>query len=168
LKNYYNPDLATHEVHIYTDGAAKGNPGNGGYGVILELVGQSYRKEFFEGFRLTTNNRMELLAVIVGLEKLKKPLTKVLVISDSRYVIDPVVKGWVFGWEKKGFAGKKNPDLWMRFLKIYRKHKVDFQWVKGHNQHPQNERCDELAVMASMLPQLSVDVFYEQQGEKLL
>jgi len=150
----------SHQVHIYTDGAAKGNPGNGGYGVVMELVGTTYKKEFYEGFRLTTNNRMELLAVIVGLEKLTKPMS-VLVISDSKYVIDSVVKGWVFGWEKKGFAGKKNPDLWKRFLKIYRKHKVDFKWIKGHNNHPQNERCDELAVMASMLPKLSVDVFYE-------
>ncbi|OYU80936.1 MAG: ribonuclease HI [Flavobacterium sp. BFFFF1] len=157
-----------HQVHIYTDGAAKGNPGNGGYGVVMELVGTGYRKEFYEGFRLTTNNRMELLAVIVGLEKLKTPNMTVLVVSDSKYVIDSVVKGWVFGWEKKGFAGKKNPDLWMRFLKIYRKHKVDFMWVKGHNAHPQNERCDELAVMASMQPKLSVDVFYEKEEAKLL
>lgn len=155
-----------HDVHIYTDGAAKGNPGNGGYGVILEMVGQPYRKEFYEGFRLTTNNRMELLAVIVGLEKLKNPMTRVLVVSDSKYVIDSVVKGWVFGWEKKDFAGKKNSDLWLRFLKIYRKHKVEFQWIKGHNQHPQNERCDELAVMASQLPTLSVDVFYEKEAKK--
>jgi ribonuclease HI len=157
-----------HEVYIFTDGAAKGNPGNGGYGVVMELVGTGYRKEFYEGFRLTTNNRMELLAVIVGLEKLKKPQMKVLVVSDSKYVIDSVVKGWVFGWEKKGFTGKKNPDLWMRFLKIYRKHQVDFKWVKGHNNHPQNERCDELAVMASMQAKLSVDSFYEKEEAKLL
>lgn len=158
----------THEVHIYTDGAAKGNPGNGGYGVVMEHVGTGYKKEFYEGFRLTTNNRMELLAVIVGLEKLKKLQMKVLVVSDSKYVIDSVVKGWVFGWEKKGFAGKKNSDLWLRFLKIYRKHQVDFKWIKGHNNHPQNERCDELAVMASLQPKLSVDSFYEKEAEKLL
>jgi ribonuclease HI len=158
----------THDVHIYTDGAAKGNPGPGGYGVVMEWVGQPYQKEFYEGFRLTTNNRMELLAVIVGLEKLKNPNTRVLVISDSKYVVDSVVKGWVFGWEKKGFTGKKNPDLWMRFLKIYRKHKVDFKWIKGHNNHPQNERCDVLAVMASALPNLSVDAFYEKEGARLL
>lgn len=157
-----------HEVYIFTDGAAKGNPGNGGYGVVMELVGTGYRKEFYEGFRLTTNNRMELLAVIVGLEKLKKPNRKVLVVSDSKYVIDSVVKGWVFGWEKKGFTGKKNPDLWMRFLKIYRKHQVEFKWVKGHNNHPQNERCDELAVMASMQSKLSIDAFYEKEEAKLL
>jgi len=157
-----------HTVHIYTDGAAKGNPGPGGYGVVMELVGQPYRKEFYEGFRLTTNNRMELLAVIVGLEKLKTPGTSVLVVSDSKYVVDSVVKNWVFGWEKKGFAGKKNPDLWKRFLKIYRQHKVDFKWVKGHNSHPQNERCDQLAVMASALPNLNVDAFYEDVGSKML
>ncbi|SCY57678.1 ribonuclease HI [Flavobacterium caeni] len=158
----------SHEVHIYTDGAAKGNPGNGGYGVVMELVGTGYRKEFYEGFRLTTNNRMELLAVIVGLEKLKQPNKKVLVVSDSKYVVDSVVKGWVFGWEKKGFAGKKNPDLWQRFLKIYRQHQVDFKWIKGHNNHPQNERCDQLAVMASMQPKLSVDAFYEREEQRLL
>lgn len=158
----------SHQVHIYTDGAAKGNPGPGGYGVVMELVGTNYRKEFYEGFRLTTNNRMELLAVIVGLEKLKNPNMKVLVVSDSKYVVDAVEKRWVFGWEKNGFKGKKNPDLWMRFLKIYRKHEVDFKWVKGHNNHPQNERCDELAVMASQQKSLAVDTFYEDEGSKLL
>ncbi|WP_125723140.1 ribonuclease HI [Flavobacterium ustbae] len=156
----------SHEVHIYTDGAAKGNPGNGGYGVVMELVGTPYKKEFYEGFRLTTNNRMELLAVIVGLEKLKNPGMKVLVISDSKYVVDSVEKKWVFGWEKKGYTGKKNPDLWKRFLIVYRKHKVDFKWIKGHNNHPQNERCDQLAVMASAQPKLSVDVYYETIGSK--
>ena len=157
----------THQVHIYTDGAAKGNPGNGGYGVVMELVGTSYQKEFYEGFRYTTNNRMELLAVIVGLEKITKPNMQVLVVSDSKYVVDAVEKKWVFGWEKKGFKDKKNPDLWMRFLKIYRQHQVDFKWIKGHNNHPQNERCDELAVMASGLPNLSVDAFYEKEEDKL-
>lgn len=157
-----------HQVHIYTDGAAKGNPGNGGYGVVMELVGTNYKKEFYEGFRLTTNNRMELLAVIVGLEKLTKPNMKVLIVSDSKYVVDSVEKKWVFGWEKIGFKGKKNPDLWMRFLKNYRKHQVDFKWIKGHNNHPQNERCDELAVYASGLENLSVDTFYEKEEQKLL
>jgi ribonuclease HI len=152
-----------HQVQIFTDGAAKGNPGPGGYGVVMEWVGKPYKKEFYEGFRHTTNNRMELLAVIVGLEKLKNPNTTVLVTSDSKYVVDAVQKNWVFGWEKKGFAGKKNPDLWMRFLKVYRKHQVEFHWIKGHNNHPQNERCDELAVMASQLDELSVDAFYEKE-----
>ena len=157
-----------YDVHIYTDGSAKGNPGRGGYGLVMEKVGTSYKKEFFEGFRHTTNNRMELLAVIVGLEKLKTLNTKVLVVSDSKYVIDSVVKKWVFGWEKKGFVGKKNPDLWKRFLIVYKKHQVDFKWVKGHNSHPQNERCDQLAVMASDNKPLSVDAFYEKEEGKLL
>ena len=157
-----------HEVHIYTDGAAKGNPGPGGYGVVMELVGTPHKKEFYEGFRHTTNNRMELLGVIVGLEKLKNPNMKVLVISDSKYVVDSVVKKWVLGWEKKGFVDRKNSDLWKRFLIIYRKHQVDFKWIKGHNNHIQNERCDELAVMASMQKILSVDAFYEFEEAKLL
>ena len=157
-----------HQVHIYTDGAAKGNPGNGGYGIVMELAGTSYKKEYFEGFRHTTNNRMELLAVIVALEKLKDSKMSALVVSDSKYVIDSVVKGWVFGWEKKGFTGKKNPDLWIRFLLIYRKHKVDFKWIKGHSNHLQNERCDQLAVMASNQKTLSIDFFYEQEQHKLL
>ena len=157
-----------HDVHIYTDGAAKGNPGPGGYGVVMELVGTPHKKEFYEGFRHTTNNRMELLAVIVGLEKLKNPNMKVLVVSDSKYVVDSVLKKWVFGWEKKGFTGKKNPDLWKRFLAVYRKHQVDFKWIKGHNNHSQNERCDELAVFASSQKNLSVDVLYEKEDEKLL
>ncbi len=152
-----------YDVHIYTDGAAKGNPGPAGYGLILESADKIHKKEFMEGFRLSTNNRMELLAVIVGLEKLKNPNTSVLVVSDSKYVIDSVVKGWVFNWEKKQFTGKKNPDLWIRFLKTYRKHQVDFKWIKGHNQHPQNERCDQLAVWASQSNTLSVDSFYENQ-----
>ena len=158
----------SHQVHIYTDGAAKGNPGPGGYGVVMELVGTPYKKEFYEGFRHTTNNRMELLAVIVGLEKIKNLNTKVLVVSDSKYVVDSVDKKWVLGWEKKGFVDRKNADLWKRFLKIYRKHQVDFKWIKGHNNHPQNERCDELAVYASGLPTLSVDTFYEKEEAKLL
>lgn len=157
-----------HEVHIYTDGAAKGNPGPGGYGVVMELVGTPHKKEFYEGFRHTTNNRMELLAVIVGLEKLKNENMRVLVISDSKYVVDSVLKKWVFGWEKKGFVDRKNPDLWKRFLLVYRKHQVDFKWIKGHNNHPQNERCDELAVFASNQKTLSVDAFYEKEEAKLL
>ncbi len=158
----------SYEVHIYTDGAAKGNPGPAGYGVVMEMVGTPYKKEFYEGFRLSTNNRMELLAVIVGLEKLKNLKTKVLVVSDSKYVVDAVEKRWVFQWEKINFKAKKNPDLWMRFLNVYRKHQVDFQWIKGHNNHPQNERCDALAVMASQQEKLSIDEFYEREEGKLL
>ena len=111
-------------IIIYTDGAASGNPGPGGFGVVLKAG--VYRKELMAGFRRTTNNRMELLAVIVGLEALKQPGWQVVVYSDSRYVVDAVEKGWVFGWEKKGFKDKKNPDLWKRFLAIYRQHQVKF------------------------------------------
>ena len=148
-------------VNIYTDGACSGNPGKGGYGIIMEWVGKPYIKEFSEGFRLTTNNRMELLAVIVALEQLKKEGVQVLVYSDSKYVIDSVVKGWVFGWVKKGFKDKKNPDLWRRFLKVYKKHEVKFQWIKGHNDHPQNERCDQLAVAAAKGTNLHIDKEFE-------
>jgi len=146
-------------IYIYTDGAASGNPGPGGYGIILQS-GENY-KEISEGFRRTTNNRMELLAVIVALESLKKEMLTVTVVSDSKYVIDAVQKGWLFGWEKIHFKKKKNEDLWRRFLVAYRKHKVLFKWIKGHNQHPQNERCDELAVAASQSQKLLIDQGYE-------
>lgn len=149
------------KVTIYTDGAAKGNPGRGGYGVVM--LSPPYRKELSAGYRMTTNNRMELLAVIVGLETLKNDGTEVTIYSDSRYVVDSVEKGWVFGWEKKGFAGKKNPDLWQRFLRIYRRHKVKFIWVKGHASIPENERCDQLAVAAAESPDLLEDRGYSPE-----
>ncbi len=156
------------KVNIYTDGACSGNPGKGGYGIVMEWVGKPYQKEFSQGFRKTTNNRMELLAVIVALELLKVEGLEVTVISDSKYVIDAVEKGWVFGWQKKGFKDKKNPDLWRRFLKVYPKHKIKFQWVKGHNNHPQNERCDALAVAAAQQPNLMVDKAFENNTDKKL
>lgn len=156
------------EVNIFTDGACRGNPGPGGYGIVLEWIGKGYRKEFYEGFRRTTNNRMELLAVIVALEKLRNSGTNVMIFSDSKYVVDSVNKGWVFNWEKKGYVGKKNDDLWRRFLKIYRQHHVGFTWIKGHNQHPENERCDQLAVMASQGKDLTVDSFFEANESTLL
>ncbi len=155
------------KVHIYTDGACSGNPGKGGYGIVMEWVGKPYTKEFAEGYRKTTNNRMELLAVIVALEKLKAENMEVTVFSDSKYVVDAVEKKWVFRWEKKGFQGKKNVDLWKRFLKVYRKHQVTFEWVKGHNNHPQNERCDQLAVKASKKETLLVDVGFEEKPNEL-
>jgi ribonuclease HI len=142
-------------IEIYTDGSSRGNPGPGGYGTILK-AGKFY-KEINQGYKLTTNNRMELLAVIVGLEMLKIPNSRVLVTSDSKYVVDSVDKGWVFGWEKKQFKGKKNADLWQCFLKIYKQHRVKFKWVKGHNNHPMNERCDELAVEAAQSKHLLKD-----------
>lgn len=153
------------KVTAYTDGAASGNPGPGGYGVVLESG--KHRKELWGGYRKTTNNRMELLAAIVALESLKAPGMEVLIVSDSKYVIDSVEKGWVFDWEKKGFAKKKNPDLWQRFLRAYRQHRVKFHWVRGHNGHPQNELCDELAVAARSQPDLQVDEVYERTGEGL-
>jgi len=153
--------VQNNQVTIYTDGSSRGNPGPGGYGVILHLNNTKHFKELSQGYRKTTNNRMELLAVIVGLEALTKENLNVLVVSDSKYVVDSVMKGWVFGWEKKNFSGKKNPDLWIRFLNIYRKHNVTFQWVKGHNNHPMNERCDYLAVEASKQSILLIDEWYE-------
>jgi ribonuclease HI len=148
------------KVTMYTDGGASGNPGPGGYGTLL-MYGQ-HVKEMSEGFRLTTNNRMELLAVIVGLEALTRDGVEVEVYSDSKYVVDAVMKRWVFNWEKKGFKDKKNPDLWQRFLRIYRKHKVTFHWVKGHAGNPLNERVDAMAVAAYQTGTLLTDAWYEE------
>lgn len=148
------------KITVYTDGSALGNPGPGGYGIVLK-AGQ-HRKELSGGFRKTTNNRMELLAVILALEAIKIPGSQVTVYSDSSYVVNAVEKGWVFGWQKKSFKGKKNPDLWRRFLQIYPKHKVKFQWVKGHAGIPENERCDRLAVAAANKSNLPPDTAYEQ------
>lgn len=153
-------------IELFTDGSSRGNPGPGGYGVVLKSG--SHRKEISAGYILTTNNRMELMAVIVGLEALKRPGSNVTVYSDSSYVCDAVNKGWVFGWEKKLFAKKKNPDLWIRFLKIYRIHKVKFVWIKGHAGHPENERCDALAVAAAMSQNLIVDSGYEPESDNTL
>jgi ribonuclease HI len=147
-------------VTMYTDGGASGNPGPGGYGALL-MHGE-HAKELSQGYRLTTNNRMELLAVIVGLEALKRDGVTVDVYSDSKYVVDAVEKRWVFGWEKKGYKGKKNPDLWQRFLRVYRKHTVRFHWVKGHAGDPLNERVDAMAVAAYQTGDLLTDDWYEQ------
>jgi len=146
-------------IIIYTDGSAKGNPGNGGYGIVM--MSGSYRKELKQGFKLTTNNRMELLAVIIALESVKKANSEITIYSDSKYVIDSVEKKWVFGWEKKNFNKKKNPDLWIRFLKIYRMQKVSFIWVRGHANNKENERCDFLAVEAADGKSLLTDQWYE-------
>ncbi|MFK7922864.1 MAG: ribonuclease HI [Bacteroidia bacterium] len=135
------------EIKIYTDGSSRGNPGPGGYGAVM-IYGK-HRKELSQGYRLTTNNRMELLAVIVALETIKKPGMQVVVYTDSRYVEQAVTKKWVLGWERKNYKDKKNPDLWRRFLIVYRKHHVRMQWVKGHSGHPLNERCDQLATEAA-------------------
>jgi ribonuclease HI len=132
----------SNRVNIYTDGSAIGNPGPGGYGIIMEWVNKKYIKEFSAGYQMTTNNRMELLAVIIALESLK-------------------IQKWVFNWEKNQFSGKKNQDLWQRYLLIHRKHRVKFQWVKGHNKHPQNERCDRLAVNAAKEKNKKIDHYFE-------
>lgn len=154
------------KILIYTDGACTGNPGLGGYGIVMELENSTYKKEISEGYRLTTNNRMELLAVIVGLEQIKIPKSKVVVVSDSKYVVDAVNLKWIFGWVKKKFKDVKNPDLWKRFLAIYNQHEVTLQWIKGHNLHQQNERCDFLAVQATRKPNLLIDDEYEKNQKK--
>lgn len=133
---------------IYTDGSSRGNPGPGGYGVILTCG--PHRKELSAGFPQTTNNRMELMAVIVGLEAVKRPNAEIVIYSDSKYVVDSVNKGWVFSWERKNFEKRLNADLWIRFLQVYRRHRVSFVWVKGHADNPMNNRCDELAVAAAL------------------
>ena len=146
------------EIIIYTDGASSGNPGPGGYGTVL--ISGKHRLEKSEGFKLTTNNRMELMAVIVGLEALKIPGSKIVIYTDSKYVADSVEKGWVFQWESRAFKKKKNPDLWIRFLKVYRKHNVRFVWIKGHSNNVENEVCDRLAVSAYSNSPLVEDTGY--------
>ena len=152
----------TKKVNIYTDGSSIGNPGPGGYGIIMVLENNAYKKEVSQGFSLTTNNRMELLAVIVALENIKIINSNVEVFTDSKYVSDAVEKKWVFEWEKLNFKKKKNSDLWKRFLIIYRKHNVTFKWIKGHNNHPENERCDYMANKAARSSNLIKDTYYEQ------
>ena len=154
------------EIVIYTDGAARGNPGPGGLGVVM-MYGK-HRKELSEGYRQTTNNRMELLAVIRGLETLKRDDLKVKIYTDSRYVSDAVNNGWVFSWEAKRFKKKKNADLWQQFLLLYRKYKVEFIWVKGHASITENERCDELAVQASLGATLLEDSGYVENKDDTL
>ena len=149
-------------IKIYTDGAAKGNPGKGGYGIVL--ISGEHRKEISGGFEKTTNNRMELLAVIVALEHIKKPNAQITVYSDSKYVVDAIEKKWVFSWNKNNFNKKKNPDLWRRFLVVYKKHRVKFIWVKGHANNKENNRCDVLAVSAAESTVLEKDVWYEKES----
>lgn len=147
-------------IRIYTDGAAKGNPGPGGYGTIMKY--NDHVKELSQGYRLTTNNRMELLAVIAGLEAIKKEGIPVTIYSDSEYVVNAVEKGWIWNWEKQNFKKKANPDLWMRYIPLHEKFKPKFVWIRGHNGHPENERCDYLAVKASSGFDLLVDEEYEK------
>ena len=145
-------------IFLYTDGAASGNPGPGGYGVVLKCG--DARKELSEGFALTTNNRMELLAVIKGLEAIRWEKATVEVWSDSQYVVKAITEGWLEGWIAKGWKKVKNPDLWMRFVPLYRSHNVTFHWLKGHAGHIENERCDSLAVAAYNSGNLAEDTEY--------
>lgn len=151
-------------ITIYTDGSAKGNPGRGGYGIVL--ISGKHRKELSQGYRYTTNNRMELLSVIVALEAIKANNADIIIYSDSKYVVDSVEKGWVFEWLKKDFKNKKNQDLWLRFLEVYKKHHVKFKWIKGHNDNPENEICDKLAVKASDAANILVDEYFESMQNK--
>ena len=147
-------------IRLYTDGAAQGNPGPRGYGAILRFEG--HEKELSQGYRLTTNNRMELMAVIAGLSAIKKLGIPVTIYSDSKYVVEAVKQGWIWGWEKTDFKKKANPDLWKRYILLHKKFKPEFVWIRGHNGHPENERCDQLAVSAAQGYDLEVDVGYEE------
>lgn len=151
-----------HHIELYTDGAASGNPGPGGYGVVLKFAGK--RKEISEGFKRTTNNRMELLAVIIGLESIKRPDLKVNIYSDSKYVVDAINQKWIVNWMKTNFKGKANVDLWLRFLKVYNPHQHQFIWVKGHASNIENNRCDELAVAASRSANLLIDEGFTEKA----
>lgn len=146
-------------IELYTDGAASGNPGPGGYGIVLKY--KNHRKELSAGFKRTTNNRMELLAVIVGLESVTNPDLPVKIYSDSRYVTEPINQNWIYGWKKSGFKNKANVDLWQRLLRVYNKTRHEFIWVKGHAANVENNRCDELAVAASKKTGLPPDSGYE-------
>ena len=130
-------------INIYTDGSSRGNPGPGGYGIVMLYKGQ--RKELSQGYRLTTNNRMELMAVIKALEALKNDKIDITIYSDSKYVVESIEKGWIWNWEKKNFKKKLNSDLWKIFIPLHKKFKIKFKWVKGHSGDVENERCDELA-----------------------
>ncbi|BBA17074.1 ribonuclease HI [Blattabacterium cuenoti] len=152
------------KIHIYTDGSSKGNPGPGGYGVFIEtFFGNFYnRKIISEGFRYTTNNRMELLSVIVGLEKIKNKKQNIVVFTDSKYIINTVQNKWIDKWKKNNFQNKKNVDLWKRFLNLFYKHSVIFHWIKSHNYHYINDYCDRLSAIASKNEKLKIDYIYEK------
>jgi ribonuclease HI len=155
--------LSNSQITIYTDGSSRGNPGPGGYGAIL-MFGE-HRKELSAGYRRTTNNRMELMAVIAGLEALKKEGLTVTVYSDSQYVVKAVEEGWLRNWIRTSFkGGKKNRDLWMRYHALSQKHQVRFKWVKGHADNPFNNRCDELATTAADGSNLIEDTGYEENN----
>jgi ribonuclease HI len=148
-------------IQIYTDGSSRGNPGPGGYGIILKFGDRV--KEISAGYRLTTNNRMELMAVCVALENLNTNKYPVVIHSDSKYVIDAIIQKWVWNWNQKHFKGKKNKDLWLRYMQLHDKFNLSFVWVKGHAGHPENERCDELAFKAATEKPTFIDVFFETE-----
>ncbi len=152
-------------IEIFTDGACSGNPGKGGYGIVMKVPEKNYEKRFSKGFRLTTNNRMELLAVIVALEKLKSTDNDIHIYTDSKYVSDAINKKWILGWIKKGFKNVKNPDLWKRMVPLLNTHQITFHWIKGHAGHPENEICDQLAVKAAQSDKLETDTFFENQQD---
>lgn len=149
------------KIEIFTDGACSGNPGKGGYGILMRVPEKNYQKTFSKGYRKTTNNRMELLAVIVALEKLKSADNDIHIFTDSKYVSEAINQKWIFGWVKKDFAKVKNPDLWKRFYPLFKTHNPNFHWIKGHSGHPENEICDQLAVKASQAENLEIDKFFE-------
>lgn len=152
------------KINIYTDGACDGTPGNGGWAAILKVPG--YTKEISGGLAYTTNNRMEIMAVLEGLKAIKDPGAEVTIYSDSRYVINSIEKKWLNKWVSTGFdKGKKNKDLWMEIWNLLKLHKVRLVWVRGHNGHPENERCDELAVLERKKPDLAIDHFCKQDYE---
>ena len=155
------------DIIIYTDGSSRGNPGPGGYGIVMEHCKTGFVKECSKGFKLTTNNRMELMAVIEALKKLKQTNLKITVYTDSKYVVDSIEKKWLFKWEKIKFKNKKNVDLWLDFLSLYKKNSIKFNWIKGHNNHPQNEKCDKLAFDASKSKNSSLDLEYEKINKPL-
>ena len=151
------------QLVIYTDGAARGNPGPGGYGAVLHWG--STVKEISQGYKHTTNNRMELMAVIAALQLLKRDGLDVTIYSDSAYVVNTVEKGWLFNWARNGYKGKKNADLWAQYLQLHKKHRIKFVWVKGHANNPMNNRCDELATAAADSRDWLVDTGYENQNQ---
>ena len=156
-------NLMEKPIKVYTDGAASGNPGPGGYGIILTYG--NHRKELSAGYRRTTNNRMELLAVVEALKAIKKTGAEVIIHSDSQYVVNSVEKGWVFDWQKKGFKGKKNPDLWRQYLEVAKNFKIKFIWLRGHTGHEENERCDVLATTAARSPEFVDEAFEKGEAE---
>lgn len=155
------------KIEIFTDGACSGNPGKGGYGIIMRIPDKNYEKTFSEGFRKTTNNRMELLAVITALEKLKSNEYEIHIFTDSKYVSDAINQNWIYGWIKKEFKNVKNPDLWQKFIPLFRRFQPQIHWIKGHAGHPENERADQLAVSASQKENLQIDSFFENQNQGL-